>query len=219
MAELGQASGGWTESSSALRILNVGVRNSTGIATTDSFTQTNPPIVTTPITVSTQTNTRAFGVLSGSVIFSRRDQGSNYVGGPVEPGAPNNIMIRPLGVLINNAAGNAFENQPAVASGRIPYVCGQGTYGNRLFETQALAAAAPLIQGDQLIYATGQELISSRNGYLQMRVTTQTGAAVSLDIATIASEVANGNAASTTIGILKMPPDSTMFELIYDQRI
>jgi len=219
MAELGQASGGWTESSSALRILEVGVRNTLGIATTDAFTQTNPPIVTTAITISTQVNTRAFGVLSGSVIFARRDQGSNYIGGPVEPGAPNNILIRPLGVLINNAAGNAFENQPAVASGRIPYVSGQGVYGNRLFETQALAAAAPLAQGDQIIYSTGQELIASRNGYLQMRVTTQTGAAVSLDIATIASEVANGAAASTTIGILKMPPDSTMYELIYDQRI
>lgn len=219
MAELGQASGDWTESSSALRIMHPGVQNTLGIATLDAFTQTNPPIVTVASTISTQVNTRAFGVLSGSVIFSRRDQGSNYIGGPVEPGAPDQLLIKPMGVLINNAAGNAFENQPAVASGRIPYVSGQGTYGNRLFETQALAAAGALAQGDQLIYATGQELVASRNGYLQMRVTTQTGAAISLDLATITSQIANGQAASDTIGILKMPPDSTMYELIYDQRI
>ena len=96
---------------------------------------------------------------------------------------------------------------------------GQGTYGNRLFETQALAAAGALAQGDQIIYAAGQELVASRNGYLMMRVTTQTGVAINLDLATITSQVANGQAASTTIGVLKMAPDATMFELIYDQRI
>lgn len=219
MAELGQASGDWTESSSALRIMYVGVRNSLGIATLDAFTQTNPPIVTTPITVSTQVNTRAFGVLSGSVVFARIDQGSNFHGGPVEPGAPEGLRILPLGVAINNATGNAFENQPAVASGRVPYVSSQGTYGNRLFETQALATVGAINQGDQLVYAAGQELVASRNGYLMMRETAQTGANISLDVAAVTSQVANGQAASTTIGVLKMPPDATMFELIYDQQI
>ena len=52
-----------------------------------------------------------------------------------------------------------------------------------------------------------------------MRVTAQTGAAISLDIPTIASERANGQAASTQIALLKMPPDSTQNALIYDQRI
>ena len=40
-----------------------------------------------------------------------------------------------------------------------------------------------------------------------------------MDLATITSEVANGAAASTTLGILKMPPDSEQFEIVYDQRI
>lgn len=219
MAELGQASGGWTESSSALRILYAGVKNSLGIATLDAFTQQNPPIVQTAGTISTQVNTRAFGVLSGSVVFTRPDAGSNYVGGPVEPGAPDGLFIRPLGCAINSAAGNAYENLPGPASGRAPYVSGQGTYGNRLFETQALAVAGAIAQGDQLIYATGQSLVASRNGYLIMANTAQTGVNINLDIATITSEVANGQAASTVIGILKMPPDSTMYELVYDQRI
>jgi len=219
MPLLGQASGGFTESSSALRLLHPGVRNTVGVLTADAFTQTNPPIVTTAGTVSTQTNTGVSGVLSGSVAFTRPDQGSNFVGGPVEPGAPDNILIRPLGCFINTAVGNAFENQPGPASGKGPYMSGQGTYGNALFETQALDAAGAIAAGDDLIYTAGQELIASRNGYLMMRVTTQTGAAISLDTATIASEVANGNAASTLLAILKMPPDSEQFELVYDQRV
>jgi hypothetical protein len=219
MPLLGQASGGWTESSAALRLLHAGIRNATGVLTADGFTQTNPPIVTTAGTISTQTNTGVLGVLSGSVAFTRPDQGSNFIGGPVEPGAPDGLLIQPLGVFVNTAVGNAFENQPGPASGKNTYMSSQGTYGNQLFETQALAVAGALAAGDDLIYSAGQELVSSRNGYLIMRVTTQTGAAISLDIATITSQVANGQAASTLIGILKMPPDSEQFELVYDQRI
>jgi hypothetical protein len=219
MPMLGQASGGWTESSAALRLLHVGIRNATGVLTADGFTQTNPPIVTTAGTISTQTNTGVLGVLSGSVAFTRPDQGSNFIGGPVEPGAPDNILIQPLGVFVNTAVGNAFENQPGPASGKNTYVSAQGTYGNQLFETQALATVGAVTAGDDLIYTAGQELVASRNGYLIMRQTTQTGAVVSLDVASTTSQVANGATASTTIGILKMPPDSEQFELVYDQRV
>jgi hypothetical protein len=217
---LGQASGDWTESSAALRILLVGIRNSTGVLTTDAFTQTNPPIVTTAGTISTQADTGVLGVLSGSVAFTRPDAGSNFIGGPVEPGAPDEGLVQPLGVYVNTAVGNAFENQPGPASGKNTYVSAQGTYGNQLFETQVLAATGPFAGGEDLVYATGMQLVSSRNGYLMMRVTQQTGVAVSLDIATITSEVANGSATgSTTLGILKMPPDAEQFELVYDQRV
>lgn len=221
MPLLGQASGGWTESSAALRLLHVGIRNAVGVLTADGFTQTNPPIVTTPATISSQTNTGVLGVLSGSVAYTRPDQGSNFVGGPHEPGAPDNVLVRPLGVFINTAVGNAFENQPGPASGKNTYVSAMGTYGNRLFETQVLAAAAPFAAGDDIIYSTGMALIASRNGYLMPQATTQSGAVVSLDIATIAADVANGAVAgaSTIIGRLKMPPDSEQYELVYDQRI
>jgi len=219
MPMLGQASGDWTESSAALRILLVGIRNSTGVLTTDAFTQTNPPIVTTAGTISTQADTGVLGVLSGSVAFTRPDAGSNFLGGPVEPGAPDEGLIQPLGVFVNTAVGNAFENQPGPASGKNTYVSAQGTYGNQLFETQALATSGAVTVGDDLTYTTGNQLVSSRNGYLIMRVTVQTGAAISLDIAAITSEVANGAGASTTLGILKMPPDSEQFELVYDQRV
>ena len=71
MALLGQASGGFTESSSALRILHVGVRNTLGQLTADSFTQTNPPVVSTNVTDAPGLLTSVLGVLSGSVAFAR----------------------------------------------------------------------------------------------------------------------------------------------------
>ena len=73
MPLLGQASGGFTESSSALRLLHVGVRNTVGILTDDAFTQTNPPLVTTAGTISENVDTAVAGVLSGSVAFTRPD--------------------------------------------------------------------------------------------------------------------------------------------------
>jgi len=219
MPLLGQASGGFTESSSALRILHVGIRNTVGILTDDSFTQTNPPIVTTAITISTNVDTSVLGVLSGSIAFTRPDQGANYIGGPVEPAAHLAAFVKPLGLFINTAVGNAYENTPGPASGKGPYVSGQGCYTSQLYETQFLAAAgAPPAQGDLITYITGQELIASRNGYLMPRLD-GTALLSSLDIAGIASEVANGAAASTTLGILKMPADSAQPEIVFDSRV
>ena len=222
MALLGQASGGFTESSSALRILHVGVRNTVGILTDDAFTQTNPPIVTTTSTISLAAgmDTAVLGVLSGAIAFSRPDEGSNYIGGNVESlaVAGHETLVRPLGLFINNAVGNAFENTPGVASGKGPYVSAQGTYANSLYETQVLdGSAITASTGDDLTYVAGQTLIASRNGYLMPSeefVNTE-----SLDIATNAAEVEHGNTASTAIGILKMPADSTQPELVFDQRI
>lgn len=223
MAMLGQASGGFTESSSSLRLLHVGVRNTVGVLTDDAFTQTNPPIVSTAGTVSDNVPTTVLGVLGGSVAFSRPDAGSNFVGGNVEglAVATQETFVRPLGVFLNNANGRPFENLPAQASGKGPYVSAQGTYANALFETQALATdGANVAQGADLTYNVGAELIASRNGYLMPRETIDsTGAVATIDIAAIAAEVEHGRTASTTIGILKMPADSTQNELVYDQRI
>lgn len=223
MAMLGQASGGFTESSSSLRLLHVGVRNTVGVLTDDAFTQTNPPIVSTAGTVSDNVPTTVLGVLGGSVAFSRPDAGSNFVGGNAESlaTATQETFVRPLGVFINNANGRPFENLPAQASGKGPYVSAQGTYANALFETQALGTdGANVAQGADLTYIVGAELIASRNGYLMPRETIDsTGAVATIDLAAISAEVEHGRSASTTIGILKMPADSTQNELVYDQRI
>lgn len=223
MALLGQASGGWTENSSALRILHKGVANTVGQLTSDAFTQTNPPIVTTSGTVSQAPGllTEVFGVLSGSVAFARPDVALG-VGGPKESGLvlpQAGTQVVPLGCFINNASGNAWENQPGVASGRGPYVCAMGTYGNRLYETQTLATSGGVTAGTAFTFVPGQKLIASRNGYLMPSSVFSGGAFVTMDVAGVAAEVANGAAASTTLGILKMAPDSAQTELVYDQRV
>lgn len=223
MPTLGQASGGFTESSSALRLLYVGIRNSTGVLTPDAFTQTNPPIVTTAATISAQVDTTLRGVLSGSVAFTRPDVGSNFIGGNAETlaVAAQETLVRPLGCFINSANGNAFENLPGQASGRGPYVSQLGTYGNALFETQVIGAGVTnFAAGASFTYTTGVELHASRNGYLIAAGAIDGGGVFrSFLTATIAAEIEHGLAASTVIGILKMPADSVMNELVYDQRI
>jgi hypothetical protein len=215
MALLGQASGAFTESSSSLRILHVGIRNTVGVITDEAFEQTNPPIFTPELgtatsTISDQVSTTIFGVLSGSVAFTRPDIDENVIGGPSALGAA--ILCRPLGVFINHAAGYSFENTPAAASNKCPYVSAQGCYANSLFETNiitnggttgtAVAAAATV---PVTAYAAGQNLVASVNGYLT-------------------NEAADGYEATqggtnTIIGIVKMAPDNTQDELVYDQRI
>jgi hypothetical protein len=236
MAMLGQASGGFTESSSALRLLHVGIRNTNAILTDDAFTQTNPPIITTASTISSTVDTSVLGVLSGSVAIVRPDQGSNYVGGPGSStlvaasgggsastasasSLPRNYT--PVGLFINNAVGNAYENTPGPASGLGPYVSAMGTYASQLYETQALAAIGALAQGADLPYISGVSLIASLNGYL-MPSRVWTGAAdASADLVTTAlqSAVVNSAGVSTTIAILRMPADSGQPEIVFDQRI
>ena len=224
MPFIGQASGGFTESSSALRILYVGVRNTISTLTADAFTQTNPPIVTTAGTISTAPGaiTEVLGVLSGSVAFARPDAGANFVGGPREAGLVLPVagtQITPVGCFINSAAGNAYENLPAAASGKGPYVSSMGSYGNRLYETQLLATTGGVAAGVALTYVPGMRLIASRNGWLMPNVVFSGGALVTIDVATVSAEVAGGAAASTTLGILKLAPDAVMTEIVYDQRV
>lgn len=218
MSLLGQASGGWTESSSALRLLHAGVRNTVGILTDDAFTQTNPPLLTTANTISSNVDTAVLGVLSGSVAFSRPDAGSNYIGGPIETGTAHQLFnVAPLGMFINTAVGNAYENTPGPASGKGPYMSSQGTYASQLFETQAPATTGSYTAADALTYTTGMGLMASRNGYL---IPTHDAAVAALNTtAAWSSEVTNGRTTATTIGVLKMPSDSEQPEIVFDQRI
>lgn len=228
MPLIGQASGGFTESSSALRLLHVVVRNTVSALTSDGFTQVNPPIVAVAGTISQSVGMKPTvrGILSGSVAFTRPDVGSNYVGGPVTVAVsgitPQQAeMTRPVGLFINTAVGNAYENIPAAASGKAPYVSAQGTFGNSLYETQALAAVAGVAQGDTLRYMVGNELIASCNGYLMPRRTLNTAGAalVTMDVATFSLEVTNGLGGSTQLGILKVVADTTLPELVFDLRV
>lgn len=208
MALLGQASGGFTESSSALRILHIGIRNTVGVLTADAFTQSNPPVVTTEDSISDQTDTSTLGVLSGSVAFSRGDAdgGSNEIGGPVD-----DASCQPIGCFINTANGNSYENTPGSASGKGPYVSAQGCYANSLFETQDLS------DNSDITYTTGDSLVASRNGYLtNVSDADNSHCANLVDAGTLA--LLNSDT-DVLIGVLKMPADATQDEIVYDQRI
>jgi len=202
-----------------LRILHVGVRNTVTQLTADAFTQTNPPVVSTNVTTASGFSSQIFGVLSGSIAFARNDAdtatANGVIGGPTKDGAiaggadkPNE---RPLGIFINTANGQAFTNQPGIASNRGPYVSAQGTYGNKLYETKNLNT------GLGLQYLIGNELIASHNGYLTNVNSGATLATNSHDVAHTSGPA--GAAEAWTIGILTIAPDSSSDELVYDQRI
>lgn len=222
MALLGQASGGFTESNSALRILHVGVRNTVTQLAADAFTQTNPPVVTSNVTTASGFSSQIFGVLSGSVAFARPDAddatANGVIGGPTNVagvlGAQSNQ--RPLGIFINTANGQAFTNQPGIASNRGPYVSAQGTYGNKLYETKRLTGGGDGAAGTTATYIIGNELAASVNGYLTSHVNT-----ASTDLHDDVHGCGPAKAANAywTIGILTIAPDSSSDELVYDQRI
>ena len=217
MAMLGQASGGFTESSSSLRLLHVGIRNSTGVLADDAFTQSNPHgtilaglSATTYATNSPQVATSVLGVLSGSVAFTRGDAagGNNEIGGVGFASVIGGLTSAtsgcvPIGVFINHAAGYSFENTPALASSKSPYVSAQGTYANSLFETVSCGTDVSV----DLEYSVGDTLVSSINGFL-----------ITNEGATAASDCYAG-ASATAIAILKMVSDSAQEEIMYDQRI
>lgn len=217
MPMLGQASGGWTESSSALRVLHAGIFNAVGVLTDDSFTQTNPPVVTVANTISDKVDTTKMGVLSGSVAFARPDAAtSNHIGGPLAP----NDGARVLGVFVNDALGNAFENTPGVASGKNTYMSSCGTHGNALYETQVLTAANA--GNDLTAYAAGQKLYASRNGFLTNAIAadfTNHGGDQCYEGDPAALQTGLNGADVTLIAVVKMAPDTVQNELVYDQRI
>jgi hypothetical protein len=207
---LGQASSGWTESSSALRILNVGIRNTLGVAHESAFTQTNPPVAALVGRKTSRLGTvPKIGVLSGSVAFTC---GVGQVGGPeaefdtkplVTGSQKENGYVKTvLGVFINSALGsNPYENIPAAASGRLPYVSGFGSYANGLYETYLLTGSNATAE---VSYASGVKLYASKNGYLT---------AESDDAA-----LAEGSE-KTLVGVCLIAPDSAHDELVYDQRV
>ena len=228
MSAPGTASGNFTEGSSALRVMYVGRLNTiSAVLSSDGFTQSNPPVVTTAGTVSeaSMLNRTRLGVLGGSVCFARPDAGNGMVGGPVVAPTPTYTatLIRPLGLFVNDAAAAPYDNRPAVASGQAPYTSSNGSYGCRLYETRVLDGTnvAGHSTGDPLVYVSGVDLIASRNGYLMPRQVPNGGAMTSLDqVGTAAqSTLAAAANSSDVIGVLKVVADSAFAEIIFDQRI
>jgi len=195
----GQASGEFKETSGRLQPFYVVTRNTMGILTPDAFTQLTPSSsVAAPANLSaTLVGLQQFGVLGGSVAFTRGDVGNNFVGGPTAAAAV--AGVRPLGFFMNDANGNRWENAPAVASGRGTYVHGSGsTVGLSVYETKNLATNA------DLVWAVGDLVYASRNG-LATNVSASTNTYES--------------ASPTVLGVVKCAPDATSALLVIDLRV
>ncbi len=206
----------------ALFLRYVGHRNSENSLTEDAFSQANPPASTTTganasTTYASQTNTS--GVLGGSVAFTRPDVGSGFIGGPyiVSGAAPTTALAqgcRPLGLFINDAVGNAFENTPGVASGKGPYTSAMGTMVVDLYETAGLTAipgtlpnGVVVAHGGAIPYTVGLPLYASINGLLT-------------PCPNDAYEVASGAATfGTVIGVVTEAPTATSAQMKLDQRV
>jgi hypothetical protein len=199
----GQSSGDFRETSGRVQLLHVVTRNSVGSLTPDAFTQANPPVVT-GYRSTTLANVTKVGVLGGTVAFTRPDYANGYHGGPVAPGAVYNAALKPLGIFLNDAVGNAFENTPGVASGKGPYVHGTGScVGVSVYETKNQGTGATLSPW----YATGDNVYASVNGLLT-------------NLLADAYEMHVGGATSATvIGVVKVAPDANNSLLVIDLRV
>ena len=203
---LGQGSGDFSETSGRVHLFHLGIRNSIGILTADAFTQANPPVVTTVANVSTTlAGITSVGVLGASVAFTRPDAGNGYHGGPVKVGGNYVAGQKPLGILINDAIGNAFENTPGPASGRGPFVCGMAVVGVTLWETQIQIGASTA-----LTYAAGDNLYASVNGLLTNRIQD----AYQYNVA-----AQNDPDFVTIMGVVRVAPDADNSLMVLDLRV
>lgn len=198
----GQSSGDFKETSSRVQLLHVVTRNTVGLLTPDAFTQANPPVVT-GYKSTTLANVTKVGVLGGTVAFTRSDYGNGYHGGPVKPGGDYSTALKPLGLFLNDAIGNAFENTPGVASGRGPYVSGSGScVGVSVYETKVQTGGGA---GAAVTYAAGDFLYASCNGLLT-------------NVEADAYETLAGGT-PTVIGVVKVAPDANSSLLVLDVRV
>lgn len=207
MSMRGQSSGDFKETSGRVHLFHVVTRNAVGALTPDAFTQSNPVVFSgAGYKSTTLAGITKVGVLGGSVAFTRPQVGNNLHGGPfVNVGPAYLAGIKPLGIYINDAVGNAFENTPGPASGRGSYVCGAGScIGVTIYETQQQlggGAGTALSPG----YVPGDLLYASVNGLLTNK-------------ASDSYEVAQGGTA-TVIGIVKAAPDANTPMLVLDLRV
>jgi len=133
----------------ALRIQYVGHRNSLFSLEEAAFTKVN--LLGGDYENDTLSASMPNGVLGGSVAGLKGD---------LLAGACDR-SDRPLGLFINNAAGNPFENTPAVASEKGPFVHCLGACQVDVYETHTDDG-----EGAALTYAAGDLLYSSAQGLL-----------------------------------------------------
>jgi hypothetical protein len=132
----------------ALTILIRGQLNGIPVLSDACYTKTNYGVNTnTTLSVNTPR-----GVLGGSV--AAVSPGLDYT---VVPG---DTTLQPVGLFVNDAAGAAFENSPAVASGKVSVMKGQASVEVDVYETRNAADSG------NITYAVGNLLYSSAQGLL-----------------------------------------------------
>jgi hypothetical protein len=132
------------------------------------------------------------GVLGGSV--AAISPGLDYTV------VPCNLVLRPVGLFVNDAAGAAFENSPAVASGKIAVIKGLPSVEVDVYETAGLTGGQ--VAGT---YTVGDLLYSSDYGLLTCNPSTES------------QTVLPGH--GTVIGVVTKRPTTASPTLGLDQRI
>jgi len=139
----------------ALTILIRGQLNAIPVLSDDCFTKQNYGVHTnTTLSVNTPR-----GVLGGSV--AAVSAGLDYT---VVPGTN---LLTPVGLFVNDAAGAAFENSPAVASGKVTVMKGMASVEVDVYETRKADNS-----GD-ITYSVGDKLYCSAQGLLTNETSTE----------------------------------------------
>jgi len=163
----------------SLTILIRGQLNSIPVLSDACFTKQNYGVNTnTTLSVNTPR-----GVLGGSV--AGVSAGLDYTV------VPCTDALRPVGLFVNDAAGAAFENSPAVASGKVAVMKAQASVEVDVYETRNAADIA------DIVYAVGNLLYCSAQGLLTNEV----------------------SAEGTVIGVLTKAPSTSSPTIGLDERI
>lgn len=134
-----------------LRIRYPGNRNALSTLASNGFTRQNygaAGATSTRITADTPD-----GVLGGMI--------AKYSGNYEVDISDNHTAI---GIFLNDAAASAFENTPAVASGKVTYMTAMGSYETDIYETRNEANSADITYtaGDML-YVSDFGLLTTEN--------------------------------------------------------
>jgi hypothetical protein len=137
----------------ALTILIRGQLNSIPVLSDNCFTKSNYGVNTnTTLSVNTPR-----GVLGGSV--AAVSAGLDYTV------VPMTTSLMPVGLFVNDAAGAAFENSPAVASGKVAVMKAMASVEVDVYETRNA------LDNADLAYAVGNYLYGSAQGFLTKETT------------------------------------------------
>jgi hypothetical protein len=137
----------------ALTILIRGQLDSIPVLSDACFTKSNYGVNTnTTLSVNTPR-----GILGGSI--AAVSAGLDYTV------VPMTTSLMPVGLFVNDAAGAAFENSPAVASGKVAVMKAMASVEVDVYETRNAADNA------DLTFAVGNYLYGSAQGFLTNQTT------------------------------------------------